>query len=84
MFIFTSHNVLTQQASPLGYLLLRCLRAYLDLTMWESLEVHTEDTIASGRQAVSQLGKLITVGCLLIAAELAPIISYEGVQDCTH
>jgi hypothetical protein len=56
MFIFTSHNVLTESASPLGYRLLVCLRAYLELTMWESLEVHTAETITAGREAVKHLG----------------------------
>ena len=61
MFIYASHNVLTETESPHGYRLLCCLRAYLDLTMWEALEVHTEETIASGRKAVKRLGKLVTV-----------------------
>ena len=61
MFIFTSHNVLTESASPLEYRLLACLRAYLELTMWESLEVHTAETIAAGREAVKHLGIKITV-----------------------
>lgn len=61
MFIFISHNVLTEKESPHGYHLLCCLRAYLDLTMWEALEVHTEETIASGREAVTRLGKLMSV-----------------------
>jgi hypothetical protein len=61
MFIFASHNVLTQSDSPLGYRLLRCIRTYLDLTMWESLEVHTAETIAAGRQAVIHLRNLIEV-----------------------
>jgi len=59
MFIFASHNVLTETESPLGYSLLCCLRAYLELTMWEALEVHTEETIASGRAAVKRFGKLV-------------------------
>jgi hypothetical protein len=29
--------------------------------MWEALEVHTEETITSGRKAVKRLGELITV-----------------------
>jgi hypothetical protein len=29
--------------------------------MWEALEVHTEETIAFGREAVKHLGELITV-----------------------
>jgi hypothetical protein len=61
MFIFISHNVLTEKESPHGYHLLCCLRAYLDLTMWEALEVHTEETIASGRKAVKRFGKLVNV-----------------------
>jgi hypothetical protein len=65
MFVFTSHDVLTQQASPLRYLLLHCLQAYLDLTMWQSLEVHTEHTISFGWQAVLRLGMLIRVGCFI-------------------
>lgn len=65
MFIFVSHNVLTETESPHGYRLLCCLRAYLDLTMWEALEVHTEETIASGREAVKRLGKLLMVSDFL-------------------
>ena len=76
MFVFASHNVLTQQASPLGYLLLCCLQAYLNLTMWQSLEVHTKHTITSGQQAVSQLETLIRVGYFFIATELVLINSF--------
>jgi hypothetical protein len=61
MLIFTSHNVLTEKDSPLGYLLLRCIRAYLDVTMWQSFEVHTEDTISDGEEAVQNLGEMIKV-----------------------
>ena len=61
MFIYASHNVLTETESPHGYHLLCCLQAYLDLTMWEALEVHTEETIASRRKAVKRLGNLVTV-----------------------
>ncbi|KAF8225485.1 hypothetical protein L208DRAFT_1216496, partial [Tricholoma matsutake] len=50
MFIFVSHNILTETESPHGYRLLCCLQAYLDLTMWEALEVHTDETIAAGRK----------------------------------
>jgi hypothetical protein len=63
MFIFTSHNILMQSASPLGYRFLLCLHAYLELTMWECLEVHTAETIAAGREAVMRFGRLIEV-CL--------------------
>lgn len=65
MFIFVSHNVLTEQESPHGYHLLRCLRVYLDLTMWEALEVHTEETLAFGREAVKRLGEILAVSWFL-------------------
>lgn len=61
MLIFTSHNVLTQKESPLGYLMLRCLRSYLNLDMWVSLEVQTEDTLESGRQELIRFSALIQV-----------------------
>ena len=48
MFIFVSHDVLTERESPIGYSMLRVLRSYLDLDMLESLEVQTSDTIEQG------------------------------------
>lgn len=34
--------------------------------MWEALEVHTEETIAFGREAVKQLGEILTVSQFLL------------------
>ena len=61
MFIFAGHNILTEKESPVGYSMLRVLRSYLDLDLFESLEVHTSDTIALGRQAVSQFSAILKV-----------------------
>lgn len=61
MFIFVSHNVLTEKESPVGYSMLRVLRSYLDLDMYESLEVQTSDTIKQGRQTVKQFSAVLQV-----------------------
>lgn len=53
--------MLTEDESPIGYLVLRCVRAYLDAVMWETLEVHTQKTIESGRKAVERLGAILMV-----------------------
>ncbi|KAG1858282.1 hypothetical protein C8R48DRAFT_748763 [Suillus tomentosus] len=49
MIIYATHDILPEQDCPLGYLLLRCVRLYLELDMYASLEVHTAETISSGR-----------------------------------
>lgn len=61
MLLFTTHNVLTEKDSPLGYLMLRCLRSYLNLDMWVSMEAHTPDTIEEGRKELLRFSKLINV-----------------------
>jgi hypothetical protein len=61
MLPFTTHNVLTEKDSPLGYLMLQCLRSYLNLDMWVSMEVHTTDTIKNGQKELLQFFKLINV-----------------------
>jgi hypothetical protein len=61
MLPFTTHNVLTAKDSPLGYLMLQCLRSYLNLDMWVSMEVHTADTIEEGRRELLRFSKLINV-----------------------
>jgi hypothetical protein len=61
MLIFTTHNVLTEKQSPLGYSMLCCLRSYLNLDMWVSMEVHTNDTISEGRQELLCFSGLIQV-----------------------
>jgi len=61
MFLFASHNVLTEKKSPVGYLILHMLQIYLDLDMWESLEVHTTDTITLDCQAVLQFSAVLMV-----------------------
>jgi len=48
MILFVTHNIITRDASPEGYLLLCCIWSYLYLNMYASFEVHTEETIVAG------------------------------------
>ncbi|KAG1879315.1 hypothetical protein C8R48DRAFT_744923 [Suillus tomentosus] len=51
MIIYATHNILMEDESPLGYLLLRCVRLYLEANIYASFEVHTTATISAGRGA---------------------------------
>ncbi|KZP13413.1 hypothetical protein FIBSPDRAFT_913092 [Athelia psychrophila] len=56
VIIFALHNVVTETACPLGYLLLKCLRSYLEVDMYWGFEVHLRHTIMAGRKAVTDFG----------------------------
>jgi len=66
MILFCAQDVLQQTSSKLGYLLLRCIRYYIELDMYASMEVHTEDTIAAGRQALQDFSDLMDV-CIILS-----------------
>ncbi|KAG2155158.1 uncharacterized protein EDB93DRAFT_1248116 [Suillus bovinus] len=55
MIIYATHNILTEEDSPLGHLLLHCVRLYLEVNMYAAFEVHTTDAISEGRGAVQAL-----------------------------
>ncbi|KAJ3548840.1 hypothetical protein NM688_g5244 [Phlebia brevispora] len=57
--VFAAHSVVTEEASPLGYLMLQCIRAYLEHDMYLGLEVHTKETIALGRAALYRFAELL-------------------------
>ncbi|KAG2034409.1 hypothetical protein BDR03DRAFT_1067511, partial [Suillus americanus] len=61
MIIYATHNILTEQDCPLGYLLLRCVHLYLKLDMYASLEVHTAETISSGRHTHRMFSAILHV-----------------------
>lgn len=61
MIIYATHNVLTREDCKFGYKLLQCIRSYLVVDMYMALEVHTKDTIAAGRAAVSTFGNKLQV-----------------------
>ncbi|KAG1862822.1 hypothetical protein DFJ58DRAFT_715227 [Suillus subalutaceus] len=52
MVIHATHAILTKDECPLGYLLLRCIRLFLELDMYAALQVHTTETISAGRHAI--------------------------------
>ncbi|KAG1860911.1 hypothetical protein F4604DRAFT_1893733 [Suillus subluteus] len=52
MVVYAAHEILTEDDCPLGYLLLRCIRLFLELDAYAALEVHTTETISAGRHAV--------------------------------
>jgi hypothetical protein len=61
--MFSSHNLLTGETSPAGFILLRLLRSYLELDMFSSLSVQTESTLAAGK---TELGKFERIAKVLI------------------
>ena len=61
MLIFVSHNVINSNKHPDGYVLLRCLHAYLNLNMYTSFDVHTMETIAAGENALEVFAEIMKV-----------------------
>ncbi|EGN93201.1 hypothetical protein SERLA73DRAFT_126702 [Serpula lacrymans var. lacrymans S7.3] len=57
--IFVSHNVLQSQDHPEGYLLLQCLRSYLNLAMYIGFDVHTDKTIDAGQRELLKFSLLL-------------------------
>ncbi|KAK0184532.1 hypothetical protein F5146DRAFT_1006521 [Armillaria mellea] len=43
--LFVVHNIITKQQDSHGYLLLKCIRSYLELDMYSNLHVHTTETL---------------------------------------
>ncbi|KAG1864363.1 hypothetical protein F4604DRAFT_1893404 [Suillus subluteus] len=52
MVVYAAHEILTEDDCPVGYLLLRCIRLFLELDAYAALEVHTTETISAGQHAV--------------------------------
>ena len=50
-----------------GHCLLRCIRAYVELDLLASFEVHTEGTIKRGRMVAERFVKLANVSDLFCA-----------------
>ncbi|KAG1733329.1 uncharacterized protein EDB91DRAFT_1251331 [Suillus paluster] len=59
MAIFVAQRILCRSQSKLGYLLLRCIHHYIDLDIYTGFEVHTEDSIVAGRQALREFSALM-------------------------
>lgn len=61
MIVYATHDILTEADCPIGYLLLRCVRLYIELDMYASLEVHTAETISSGRHTHCAFSAILQV-----------------------
>ncbi|KAG1846280.1 hypothetical protein F4604DRAFT_1884179 [Suillus subluteus] len=61
MAIFAAQRILRRSQSKLRYLLLRCIRHYIDLDIYAGFEVHTEDSIVAGRQALRDFSALMDI-----------------------
>lgn len=59
MIIYATHDVLTENDSPLGYFLLWCVHLYLEMDMYTAMEVHTTNTIEEGRHTVQAFTALM-------------------------
>lgn len=61
LIIYATHNIFDNDTSSAGYVLLRCIRAYLEHDMFLALELHTERTLEQGRATLPRFEKLIKV-----------------------
>ena len=59
---FITHDILTNDKNPDGYLLLRLLRCYLILDTYASMEVHTTETLEKGEEALRYYAAIMQVG----------------------
>ncbi|PBK68548.1 hypothetical protein ARMSODRAFT_887703, partial [Armillaria solidipes] len=57
--IFVAHNILTRERDPIGYILLRALRVYMELDMYASFSLHTSSSLQAGRARLPILAALI-------------------------
>ena len=62
--MFVLHNIF-KEGTP-GYLLLKALRCHIEVDIYASLEVHTEATIAAGREKLTHFYGLIEASPLSI------------------
>lgn len=58
---FVTHSYLEERESPVGYLLLKCIRSYLIVDSYLTMAVHTEDTMAEGEVELLKFGEHLNV-----------------------
>ena len=58
--VFAAHNVIPQSDTE-GWQLMCCLRSFSILDLLLAFEVHTDESIAAGREEVSKFGDLLKV-----------------------
>ncbi|KAI6033747.1 hypothetical protein BKA83DRAFT_4460403 [Pisolithus microcarpus] len=57
--VFACHDILLQNTEKEGYLLLRCLRVYIEFDLYTALELHTMHMIAAGWESLSTFNMLM-------------------------
>ncbi|KIN98821.1 hypothetical protein M404DRAFT_966485 [Pisolithus tinctorius Marx 270] len=59
IIVFACHDIFPHEMEKDGYLLLRCLRAYIEFDMYTTLKLHMTHTLAAGREALATFNSLI-------------------------
>ncbi|KAI0309431.1 hypothetical protein OF83DRAFT_1166855 [Amylostereum chailletii] len=57
--IYAVANIFSRDTHPTEWLLLRCIRSYVNLDMYISLPVHMDHTLAAGEQELRKFGRLL-------------------------
>ncbi|KAH0834916.1 hypothetical protein J3R83DRAFT_10591 [Lanmaoa asiatica] len=52
LLLFATHPLIDEQRHPIAYQLLKSIQAFIDLDGYTALQVHTEETIATGRDTL--------------------------------
>ena len=64
-----------------GHHLLRCVRAYVELDLLASFEVHTDETIRHGKVVAEKFARLANVSRLFCNQTMQMSLIYSGNQD---
>ncbi|KAK0486445.1 hypothetical protein IW261DRAFT_1416225 [Armillaria novae-zelandiae] len=59
--IFIAHAIFMAANDPIGYILLRALRVYMELDVYTSLTLHTSDTLRDGRVRIPIFAGVIEI-----------------------
>ncbi|KAG1821702.1 uncharacterized protein BJ212DRAFT_1297041 [Suillus subaureus] len=84
MIIYATHNILTEQDLPLGYLLLRCIHLYLEMDMYAVIEVHMANTIHEGRHTVQAFAALMKQYITQMAEDIKKNWNFLKLHMTTH
>ncbi|KAF8066566.1 hypothetical protein FPV67DRAFT_1196119 [Lyophyllum atratum] len=55
IFLFAAQSVLARDNESEAYLLLRCLRSYLNIRMYADFDLHTQSTISAGHRELEEV-----------------------------
>jgi len=80
--VFVLHSVFEEGTAE--YLLLKALRCFVEVDIYAGLEVHTEKTIASGREKLTHFFECINVSPLPITSHMLVLVHAPdpGIHHC--